>query len=154
MLTQILRDEWGFDGVVVSDCGAVSDFWQKRKHETHPDAASASADAVLNGTDVECGNSYKSLPDAVKAGFITENQIDISVKRLLKARFELGEMDENVWTGISSDVVDSPKHRQLALQMARETMTLLQNNNNILPLSKQAKIALIGPNANDSIMQW
>lgn len=63
-------------------------------------------------------------------------------------------MDENVWTGISSDVVDSPKHRQLALQMARETMTLLQNNNNILPLSKQAKIALIGPNANDSVMQW
>ena len=154
LLTQILRDEWGFDGVVVSDCGAVSDFWQKRKHETHPDAASASADAVLNGTDVECGNSYKSLPDAVKAGLITENQIDISVKRLLKARFELGEMDENVWTGISSDVVDSPKHRQLALQMARETMTLLQNNNNILPLSKQAKIALIGPNANDSVMQW
>ena len=100
LLTQILRDEWGFDGVVVSDCGAVSDFWQKRKHETHPDAASASADAVLNGTDVECGNSYKSLPDAVKAGLITENQIDISVKRLLKARFELGEMDENVWTGM------------------------------------------------------
>lgn len=87
LLTQILRDEWGFDGVVVSDCGAVSDFWQKRKHETHPDAASASADAVLNGTDVECGNSYKSLPDAVKAGLITENQIDISVKRFVESSF-------------------------------------------------------------------
>lgn len=154
LLTQILRDEWGFDGVVVSDCGAISDFWQKRKHETHSDAANASADAVLNGTDVECGSNYKSLPEAVKAGLITEEQINISVKRLLKARFELGEMDENVWTNIPYDVLDSPKHRRLALQMARETMTLLQNNNGILPLSKQAKVALIGPNANDSVMQW
>ena len=95
LLTQILRDEWGFNGIVVSDCGAISDFWGAKKHNTHPDAAHASADAVLSGTDLECGSNYRKLTDAVKAGIISEEQIDISVKRLLKARFELGEMEES-----------------------------------------------------------
>lgn len=154
LLTQILRNEWGFKGIIVSDCGAISDFFGKNKHNTHPDAPHASADAVLNGTDLECGGNYRTLPEAVKAGLISEEQVDISVKRLLKARFELGEMETvNPWA-LPYSMVDCPKHRQLALEIARETMTLLQNKNNLLPLSKQLKIAIIGPNANDSVMQW
>ena len=154
LLTQILRDEWGFDGIVVSDCGAITDFWGKKRHETHRDAAHASADAVINGTDLECGSNYKNLPEAVRQGLISEEQIDIALIRLMKARFELGEMEEVKPWQIPYSVVDCEDHRALSLQMARETMTLLQNKNNILPLDKNAKIALIGPNANDSVMQW
>ncbi|EOA51097.1 xylan 1,4-beta-xylosidase [Bacteroides salyersiae] len=154
LLTQILRDEWGFNGIVVSDCGAISDFWGAKKHNTHPDAAHASADAVLSGTDLECGSNYRKLTDAVKAGIISEEQIDISVKRLLKARFELGEMEESHPWALPYSIVDCPEHRRLALQIAHETMTLLQNKENILPLDKHAKVAVIGPNANDSVMQW
>lgn len=154
LLTQILRDEWGFNGIVVSDCGAISDFWGAKKHNTHPDAAHASADAVLNGTDLECGSNYRKLTDAVKAGIISEEQIDISVKRLLKARFELGEMEESHPWALPYSIVDCPQHRRLALQIAHETMTLLQNKENILPLDKHTKVAVIGPNANDSVMQW
>ena len=99
--------------------------------------------------------NYSSLPEAVKAGLITEERIDTSLKRLLKARFELGEMDENTsWSEIPYSVVDSKEHKELALKMARESMVLLQNRNNILPLRGNEKIALVGPNANDSIMQW
>lgn len=155
LLMQILREEWGYQGIVVSDCGAISDFWRKGDHETHADEKHASAGAVLSGTDLECGNNYKSLPDAVKAGLISEKQIDTSVKRLLKARFELGEMDKDVcWDTIPYSVVDSKEHRNLSLKMARESIVLLQNKNDILPLKKGLKIALIGPNANDSVMQW
>ena len=154
LLTQILRNEWGFNGIVVSDCGAISDFWGAKKHNTHPDAAHASADAVLSGTDLECGSNYRKLTDAVKAGIISEEQIDISVKRLLKARFELGEMEESHPWALPYSIVDCPEHRRLALQIAHETMTLLQNKENILPLDKHAKVAVIGPNANDSVMQW
>ena len=155
LLTQILRDEWGYKGIVVSDCGAISDFWRKGDHETHADRKHASAGAVLSGTDLECGSNYKSLPEAVKAGLIEEKQIDISVKRLLKARFELGEMDTDVcWDTIPYSVVDCQAHKDLALKMAHESIVLLQNKNNLLPLKPEMKIALIGPNANDSVMQW
>jgi beta-glucosidase len=158
LLQQILRDEWHYKGMVVSDCGAISDFWEPGRHGVSPDAKSASAKAVRSGTDVECGSNYHSLPEAVKAGAITEAQIDVSVKRLLKARFELGDLDPDElvpWTKISENVIASKEHRQLALDMARESMTLLQNRNNILPLAKSGlKIAVMGPNANDSIMQW
>lgn len=158
LLQQILRDEWHYKGMVVSDCGAISDFWKPGYHEVSADAKSASAKAVRSGTDVECGSNYLSLPEAVKAGAITEQQIDVSVKRLLKARFELGDFDPDElvsWTKIPESTIASGAHRQLALDMARESMTLLQNRNNILPLAKSGlKIAVMGPNANDSIMQW
>jgi beta-glucosidase len=154
LLTRILRDEWGYQGIIVSDCGAISDFYGEKKHHTHPDASHASAAAVLSGTDLECGSNYKNLPDAVRQGLISEEKIDTSVKRLLKARFELGEMEsEHPWA-LPYSVVDCEKHRELALRMARETMTLLQNNNDVLPLKASSRIALIGPNANDSVMQW
>ncbi len=157
LLTQILRNEWGFNGIVVSDCGAISDFYGANRHNTQPDATHASANAVLNGTDVECGSNYKNLPEAVRKGLIPEERVDISVRRLLKARFELGEMDDNIpapWGEIPYAVVDCKEHQDLALKMAEETLVLLQNNKNLLPLSKKMTVAVLGPNANDSVMQW
>jgi len=155
LLTQILRNEWGFNGIVVSDCGAISDFYGEKKHNTHPDATHASASAVLSGTDVECGSNYEKLPDAVRKGLIPQERIDISVRRLLKARFELGEMDSiHPWSHIPYSVVASAEHNDLALKMAQESMVLLQNKRNLLPLNKKMTVAVIGPNANDSVMQW
>lgn len=158
LLQYILRDKWGFDGVVVSDCGAVSDFYLPGYHETHTDKKSASADAVLSGTDLECGNNYLSLAAAVQQGFLAESDLDVSLHRILKARFELGLMDNDElvsWSQIPISVVDSEEHRAKALEMAHKSMTLLKNENNILPLSKSnQKIAVIGPNANDSVALW
>ena len=157
-LTQILRGEWNFDGLVVSDCGAISDFWVAGRHGVSKDASSASAMAVHAGTDVECGSNYRHLKEAVFAGLITEAELDVSVRRLLKARFELGDFDseeEVDWKRIPSDVIASKEHHQLALQAARESIVLLQNNNQMLPLKKTGqRIVVMGPNANDSIMQW
>jgi len=155
LLMQILREEWGFEGIVVSDCGAIRDFFMEGHHETHKDRADASAAAVLSGTDLECGSSYKGLVDAVKNGQIKESDIDRAVCRLFQARFELGEMDPSTpWDTISSSVINSRKHQQLALEMARKSIVLLENENNILPLKEGQTIALIGSNANDSVMQW
>ncbi len=159
LLMQILRDEWGFDGIVVADCGAIADFYNDRGHHTHPDAASASAAAVVAGTDLDCGSSYKALVESVQKGLIAESEVDVSVIRLMKARFELGEMDnlkEVSWTKIPFSVVASAKHDSLALDIARKSMTLLQNKNDILPLKRGTglTVAVMGPNANDSVMQW
>lgn len=155
LLMQILRDEWGYEGLVVSDCGAIYDFFEEGRHGTHKDKADASSAAVLSGTDLECGDAYKSLADAVRQGKIKEEDLDRSVARLLKARFELGEMDETTpWDTISDSVVNCRIHQVLALRMARESMTLLQNKNNLLPLKAGMTVALVGPNANDSVMQW
>ena len=158
LLMQILRGEWGFDGIVVSDCGAIADFYNDRGHHTHPDAESASAAAVVSGTDLECGSSYKALIESVKKGLISEETVDTSVKRLMKARFALGEMDEPEkvsWTKIPFSVVASAAHDSLALNIARESMTLLMNKDNFLPLKRGGlTVAVMGPNANDSVMQW
>ena len=158
LLMQILRQDWGYDGIVLSDCGAIDDFYREKGHKTHPDAESASAAAVLSGTDLECGSSYKALVESAKKGLISEKDIDVSVKRLLKARFELGEMDDPdkvEWTKIPYSVVCSAEHDSLSLDIARKSMTLLLNKNNILPLKRGGQtIAVMGPNANDSVMQW
>ena len=158
LLTQILRDEWGYKHLVVSDCGAISDFFYQGRHETHPDAATSSASAVINGTDLECGVEYAHLDEAVERGLITEHRIDTSLRRLLEARFALGEMDDDVlvpWSRISIDTVDCGTHRRMALDVTRKSMVLLHNNG-ILPLDKgdAGKIAVMGPNAVDSVMQW
>lgn len=158
LLQQILRDDWKFNGVVVSDCGAITDFWRKGRHEVSRDAAAASAKAVVSGTDVECGSNYKRLPDAVAAGDISMDKVDVSVRRLLEERFRLGDFDADSlveWTKIPASVVASKEHKQLALDMAREQTVLLQNRGNILPLSKDdKKIMVMGPNAADSVMMW
>ena len=162
LLQQILRDEWGFEYLVVSDCGAVSDFYTS--HKTSSDAAHASAKAVLAGTDVECGYgyAYKSIPEAVRRGFITEQEVDKHVVRLLEGRFDLGEMDDPQlveWSRIPYSVMDSKPHRQLSLDVARQTLVLLQNKSvaekPVLPLKKNAeRIAVIGPNADDEPLMW
>lgn len=158
LLQQILRDDWGYKGMVVSDCWAINDFYQRGHHETEPDAAHAAAKAVITGTDVECGSTYANLPAAVGQGLITEEQINVSVQRLLVARMKLGEFDPEEmveWRSVAPDVIDCQEHRDLALEMAKQTIVLLQNRNNILPMSKDIdKIALIGPNATDSVMMW
>ena len=163
-LQQILRNEWGFKGIVTSDCGAVDDFWRTDRHHFVDTKEEASARAVIAGTDVECGSVYRSLPEAVKEGKITEAQIDTSLRRLLQGRFELGDFDPDElveWTKIPMSVVDSKAHRQLALDAAHESIVLLKNNG-ILPLSTQnpqpstpnPQLIIMGPNANDSTMLW
>ena len=151
---QILRNEWGFDGIITSDCGAIRDFLP-RWHNTAKDGAEASAQAVLAGTDVECGSEYRNLPAAVKRGDIKEADLDRSLRRLLIARFELGDFDSddlNPWTKIPENVIASKEHKALALEMARKSIVLLKNNG-VLPLVTN-DIVVMGPNANDSIMMW
>ena len=157
LLGQILRNDWGFKYLVVSDCGAITDFYNG--HHSSSDASHASAKAVLSGTDVECvGYAFDKIPDAVAQGLIKEKDINTSVIRLMTQRFELGEMDKDElvpWTKIPLSVINSEAHKKLALQMGRETMTLLQNRNDILPLSKTSqKIAVVGPNADNTQMLW
>lgn len=158
LLNNILRQEWGYSGIVLSDCGAIDDFWGKKRHETHVDAASASIDAVRSGTDLECGQSYKSILAAVKAGKISEEELNISLRRLFRGRFELGMFDDQSlvpWSNLPYSVVDSKEHRQKALEMAHKSIVLLKNANHTLPFStKIRKIAVVGPNANDSVMLW
>jgi beta-glucosidase len=158
LLQQILRDEWGFQYLVVSDCGAVSDFYTS--HHSSSSAVTASAKATLAGTDVECGYgyAYKSIPEAVRRGFISEAEVDKHVIRLLEGRFDLGEMDDPAlveWSRIPYSVMSSKEHAKVALDMARQTIVLLQNKNDVLPLQKKAgKIAVIGPNADNAPMMW
>ena len=158
LLQEILRDEWGFKYLVVSDCGAISDFYDS--HKSSSDATHASAKATIAGTDVECGYgyAYRSIPEAVRRGFITEAEVDKHVIRLLEGRFDLGEMDDPSlveWSKIPYSAMDSKEHRQISLDMARQTLVLLQNKGNVLPLQKnKEKIAVIGPNADDEPLMW
>ena len=158
---QILRDEWGFKGLITSDCGAIRDFLP-RWHNTAKDSPEASAQAVLAGTDVECGSEYRNLPEAVRRGDIKESDLDRSLRRLLTARFEVGDFDSDdrvSWTKIPENVVASEAHKQLALDMARKSIVLLKNNG-VLPLDDSSlstlhsSLIVMGPNANDSVMQW
>ncbi|HQU74269.1 MAG TPA: glycoside hydrolase family 3 C-terminal domain-containing protein, partial [Calditrichia bacterium] len=154
LLRRILREEWGFDGFVVSDCWALENFFRKGRHETHPDSAHAVADAILKGTDLECGEAFEAIPRAVAQGLIPEAALDIPLMRLLRARFELGEMDGySPWDALPDSLINSRRHRQLALEMARKSIVLLRNNN-LLPLPQNTRIALMGPAAGDSVMQW
>ena len=158
LLQKILREDWGFKYLVVSDCGAVSDFWEN--HKTSSDVTHAAYQGVISGTDVECGFNYvyKSVPDAVKQGLLTDAEVDKHVIRLLEGRFDLGEMDEPSlveWSKIPASKLSCKEHRDLALKMARQCVVLLQNNGNVLPLKKNAeKIAVIGPNADNTPMMW
>lgn len=154
LMNDILRDQWKFTGYVTSDCWAIDDFF--KNHKTHPDAASASADAVMHGTDVDCGtDAYKALVEAVKKGQITERQIDVSVKRLFTTRFKLGMFDPPQlvkYAQTPESVLESPEHKAHALKMARQSIVLLKNERNTLPLKKNLKkVAVVGPNADNAI---
>ncbi|PJJ08555.1 beta-glucosidase [Flavobacterium sp. 1] len=154
LMTDILRNQWKFDGYVTSDCWAIDDFF--KNHKTHPDAASASADAVFHGTDIDCGtDAYKALVQAVKQNKITEAQIDVSVKRLFMVRFRLGMFDPVSmvkYAQTPDNVLESKEHAAHALKMAQQSMVLLKNENQTLPLSKKLKkIVVLGPNADNSI---
>jgi beta-glucosidase len=156
LMIDILRREWGYKGYVTSDCGAIDDFY--RTHKTHPDAASAAADAVYHGTDVDCGReAYRGLKEAVETGLTTVEQIDISLRRLFETRIRLGMFDpkEKVpFSKIGADALEKKEHKDLSLKMARQSLVLLKNNG-VLPLKKEAvgKIALVGPNINNPEVQ-
>jgi len=154
LLNKIIRDEWGFDGYIVSDCGAITDIY--KGHKIVPTPEEAAALAVKSGCDLECATVYQHLKEAVNKNLITEQEIDIAVRRLFTARFKLGMFDppELVkYAQIPYSVVDCKKHRDLALEAARKSIVLLKNENNLLPLDKDSKtIAVIGPNSDQWLM--
>lgn len=156
LLMDILRKRWNFQGMVVSDCGAITDFFAKGAHQTHKDAASASADAARTGTDVECGSNYSTLIEAVRNGYITEDEIDVNMRRIIKGWIDLGILDHKdstPWADLPYSIVASEAHARQALTVARKSMVLLKNDE-VLPLNKDKirKIAVLGPNATDSTM--
>ena len=156
LLIDILRNKWGYDGLVVTDCDAINNFYNRGQHETHKDPLSASVDAVLNGTDLECGKVFMVLTEALQKGLIKESDLDEHLRKTLTGRFELGMFDPAdmlPWAKLGPDVISSEQFDALATQAARESMVLLKNAKSILPLSKNLKtIAVIGPNANDAGM--
>ncbi|MGA2416190.1 MAG: glycoside hydrolase family 3 N-terminal domain-containing protein [Candidatus Sulfotelmatobacter sp.] len=160
LLQQQLRGMWGFSGYVVSDCGAVTDMVEG--HRYAPTMAAAAAIAVKAGTDLTCGDEYASLAEAVQRGLISETEIDRALVRLFVARIRLGMFDPPELVPYAKILVsenDSPEHRQLALQAARESIVLLKNasvhsrslhsQKPILPLQSVRRIAVIGPAADD-----
>ena len=155
LLQKILREEWGFQGYVVSDCGAIGDIYQH--HKIARTAEEASALAVRAGCDLECGATYRALANAVKQGLLTEADLDRSLRRLFTARMKLGMFDppERVpYAAIPIEVNDCAAHKQLALEAARQSMVLLKNAEGFLPLdrTKLKRVAVIGPNAHDPLV--
>jgi beta-glucosidase len=156
LMIDILRNDWKFTGYVTSDCGAINDFYST--HKTHPDAAHASADAVYHGTDVDCGReAYFALKQAVEEGLITEEQIDISLRRLFEIRIRLGMFDpaEKVpFSKIDSTALEAPAHKAHALKMTQQSIVLLKNDG-LLPINKERlkKVAIVGPNADNPEVQ-
>ena len=152
LLIDILRNKWGYDGIVLTDCDAINNFFNRGQHETHKDGLSASVDAVLNGTDLECGKVFMSLTEGLKKGLIKEADLDGHLRKTLMGRFELGMFDPAEmlpWANIPASNISSEEHDILATQAARESMVLLENKG-VLPLSKSIKtLAVIGPNADD-----
>ncbi|MBQ6193781.1 MAG: glycoside hydrolase family 3 C-terminal domain-containing protein [Prevotella sp.] len=153
LLIDILRNKWGYDAIVLTDCDAINNFFNRGQHETHKDGLSASVDAVLNGTDLECGKVFMSLTEGLKKGLIEESVLDQHLRKTLMGRFELGMFDPAEmlpWANLGPEVISSEKNNDLATQAARESMVLLENKGNVLPLSKSLKtIAVVGPNADD-----
>ena len=152
LLEDILRDKWKFEGFVVSDCGAIGDIW--RNHNIVPTAEEAAALGARRGCDLNCGSTYKALINAVKDGYIDEAEIDLNMYRLVMAKMKLGMFDPDEMVSYSKipySSNDSPANSQVALQMARESIVLLKNENNTLPLDKGKikTIAVIGPNADN-----
>jgi beta-glucosidase len=152
LIDEVLRKRWGFEGYVVSDCGAITDI--HAHHKIAADPAEASAIGVISGCDLECGSDYSSLVEAVKRGLVSEKEIDTVLRRLLLARFKLGMFDppERVpYASIPISVNDCQEHRQLSLESARKSIVLLKNEKDLLPLSRELKNILVtGPNADNA----
>lgn len=152
LLKDILRDTWGFEGHVVSDCWAIKDFHEHHKVTEGPvDSVTL---AVKNGCDLNCGNIFVYLLDVVKKGMLKEEQLDAAVTRLFTTRMKLGllgDEDKVPFSQIPYEVVDSKKMRDLNLSVAKKCLVLLKNKNQLLPLnkSKVKTIGIIGPNANN-----
>ncbi|WP_457395709.1 glycoside hydrolase family 3 N-terminal domain-containing protein, partial [Roseateles sp. P5_E1] len=139
LLRDVLRRDWGFKGYVVSDCWAIVDIW--KHHKIVPSREAAAALAVKNGTELECGQEYATLPAAVRQGLISEAEIDDAVTRLFTARMRLGMFDppERVrWARIPASVNQAPAHDALALKAAQHSLVLLKNDG-VLPLSRNLK---------------
>ena len=164
LLIDILRNKWGYDAIVLTDCDAINNFYNKGQHETHKGPLSASVDAVLNGTDLECGKVFMSLVEALNKGVIKEDVLDEHLRKTLMGRFELGMFDPAEmlpWANLGPEVISSEKNDAMATQAARESMVLLENKHlpnpseggalkPVLPLSKSIKtLAVLGPNADD-----
>jgi beta-glucosidase len=153
LLENRLRQQWGFKGYVVSDCGAVEDIYRSHKYTNTLGAAAAAA--VKAGTDLTCGEEYKTLVDEVRLGAITEADLDRSLVRLFEARFRLGMLDPPEMVPFSRIPItenDSPAHQDLALKAARESIVLLKNQGCILPLKPSVRgIAVVGPSADDPV---
>ena len=155
LINKILRGEWGYKGIITSDCWAVNDFYAKGHHEWVSDAAAAAAAAVHAGVDTECGETYEHIPEAVSLGLLDEADLDRNLIRLFTARYQLGEMDDiSLWDDLPASIVEGAEHLALSRKMAQETMVLLQNKGGILPMKAGARIALVGPNGDDKEMQW
>ena len=154
LINTILRGEWGFKGIVTSDCWAIADFRPGFQNYS-PDYPHAAAAALKNGADLNCGDSYNHLPEAVQQGLVDESLLDRAVEKLLAARIRLGELDgiTEPWDHLTDDIVEGPEHLALARKMAQESLVLLTNNG-VLPLASDAKVALVGPNADDREMLW
>ena len=156
LVNKILRGEWGYKGLIVSDCWAIADFYEPGRHNFSDNAVEATALAIHVGTDLNCGGSYRTIPDAVRSGQLLEADVDRSLERLLTARYRLGELDNKPtqWDALHDAIVEGPDHLALARKMARESIVLLQNRDGLLPLADGTRIALVGPNADDREMQW
>ncbi|WP_298368359.1 glycoside hydrolase family 3 C-terminal domain-containing protein [uncultured Lutibacter sp.] len=151
LLQDILRKDWGFDGYIVSDCGAIGDF--HKFHKVTQTAEESAALALKSGTTINCGNVYSVLKSALEQKLITIELIDQRLKESLLTRFKLGMFDpigSNPYDNITSEVVDSKKHRELAKEVAQKSIVLLKNKNNVLPLKKDTKtVYVVGPNASN-----
>ena len=151
LLGDVLRNDWKFKGFVTSDCGAIDDFFKPNTHGTEPDAEHADRDALLAGTDTNCGATYERLGNAVKLGLLQESDIDRSLERLFEARIRLGQFDPPAqvpYTAIPFSAVHSPENAAVARRTAEESMVLLKNDGLLpLPVGRYKKIAVIGPNA-------
>ena len=154
LMNEILRDEWGYKGIITSDCWAVQDFYMEGHHEWVADAAEATAKAIKAGMNTECGNAFVHIPEAVERGLITVEDVDKCLKPLLIDRYILGEMDDiDPWENLPESIVEGPEHKALSRKMAGESIVLLKNDG-ILPLAKDTRIALVGPNADNEQMMW
>lgn len=150
-LFDVLRNQWKFDGYVVSDCGAIKDIWAH--HKLTSNEATASALALTEGCDLNCGSTFEFLNQALQENIITEKDIDIALKRVFRARFQLGMFDPEdlvPYAQIPFSVNNNNAHAALARKAAQESIILLKNEKEMLPLSKSIKsVAVIGPNANN-----